>query len=76
MIYLMIMFHDSVPHIHIETSSKSHTHQKDHEENHHHHDFELSDEPSFLSRLISALEDHHNAIETDHFDDNISLITD
>ena len=76
------MFHDSIPHIHNETNPISHAHHKDHEENHHHHhhhhhhNLESSDEPSFLSRLIGAFGDHHNALEIDHFDEDISVKTD
>ena len=80
MIYVIIIFHDSIPHVHGEENSAITTHQKEREQGHshhsgHHHHTDSSDEPSFLSLLIGALSDHHNTLEIDHFDDDISLKT-
>ncbi|MFT5860315.1 MAG: hypothetical protein ACI865_002425 [Flavobacteriaceae bacterium] len=84
MIYAVILFHNSVPHIHGEVDIASdthpgeqddhvhHVHHSHHSAQHHHHD-DSKDESSFLSLLLDALGDHHNALEIDHFDDEISL---
>ena len=79
MTYVMIIFHDIIPHVHGEPSfaNEKHQHHHSHDSNvhHHHHSTESSDEQSFLSRLISALGDHHNTLETDHFDDDVLVKT-
>ena len=79
MTYIMIIFHNIIPHVHGEPSfdnekhEQHHSHHSDH--HHHHHSTDSSDESSFLSRLISALGDHHNALETDHFVDDVLVKT-
>ena len=83
MIYTVIMFHDSIPHSHSDPVLSSEAHQKEHvhhhsHHSHHDHDHHHADsknEPSILNRLLGALGDHHNALEIDHFDDDISIKT-
>ena len=78
MIYTIIMFHNSIPHVHGEANVANVKHQQEHHHhysNHagHHHHEESKKESSFLSLLLGLFGDHHNALETDHFDEDILL---
>ena len=81
MIYTVIMFHNSIPHVHTEAGSTKNAHQKEHTHGHHadhshQHHHASNTESSILDRLLGAIGDHHNTIEIDHFDDEITLKTD